>query len=352
MLPLVGLGLASKDSVEEGGKKYYLACKWRSSPASLITFISLDVGLVQKITLLFLIIGLLWLRRSRLQSEIDRAAFPLDDPLLQPDSLPRLHQQWSDRLLGPNAPPESLRKTSDRGEHPITIIEREDRQREAQRIPLYPVTFLGLDKDSDLNSEVRQYRTYVEDIKRSMGHTGQTEPFDLILDVVERGGTTGLAGEAGDRLRVAVFEYGEKLAGRLWPAEYILWLLPTIGFLGTIYGISASLVRAKDLFSDNDGSQEEFARDINLVVDGLGVAFDTTSLALICATILYLSLCSVREQISGLTERARETLQKLLIRRMVDRDAVPKQEPPDDPADGPAFVPDEVADNTTGEDRG
>lgn len=351
MLPLVGLGPEDEDFIEQGNEQFYLACQWRSSPASLVAFISLDVGLVQKITLLFLIIGWLWLRRSRLQFEIDRAAFPIDDPRLQPDSLPRLREQWSDRLLG-LTPNQIDQEDLDRGEHPITIIEREDWLREAQRFPLYPVTYLGLDKDSDQNSQVRQYRTCVEDIRRSMGHSGQTEPFDLILDVLERGGSTGLVGEAGDRLRVGVFEYGEKLAARLWPAEYILWLLPTIGFLGTIYGISTSLVRAKNLFSDQDQNPEKFAEDIQLVVDGLGVAFDTTSLALVCATVLYLSLCSVRERISDLTERARETLQKLLVRRMVDRDAIPKRQLPEDLGDGPAPLPDEGADNGPGEARG
>ena len=351
MVRLVGLGPKDKDFVHEGEKKYYFACEWRSSPASLFAFISLDVGLIQKITLLFLIIGLLWLRRSRLQSEIDRAAFPIEDPLLQPNSLPRLRQLWANQREELNANPIN-QEDLDRGEHPITIIEREDRQREAQRFPLYPVTYLGLDKDSDQNSEVRQYRICVKDIKRSMAYSGQTAPFDLILDVLERGSSTGLAGEAGNRLRVAVFEYGEKLAGRLWPAEYILWLLPTIGFLGTIYGISASLVRAKDLFSDQDGNPEKFAENINIVVNGLGVAFDTTSLALICATVLYLSLCSVRQNISELTERARETLQELLVRRMVDHDAIPKRRPPDDSADSLASVPDEDGVNRSGEDRG
>ena len=351
MLRLVGLGLEEKDFVNDGGKRFYLACNWRSSPLSLVASISFDVGSVQKVTLFFLIIGLLWLHRSSLQSEIDRAAFPIDDPRLQPGSLPHLHQQWSDWLSKSNVN-QIAQEDLDRGEHPITIIEREDRRREAQRFPLYPVTFLGLDNESDQNSEVRQYRICVEDIKRSMGHVGQTDPFDLILDVLERGCTTGLAGEAGSRLRVAVFEYGEKLSGRLWPAEYILWLLPTIGFLGTIYGISASLVRAKDLFSDQEGDPEKFAEDINLVVDGLGVAFDTTSLALICAAILFLSLCSVRQEISRLTDRARETLQKLLVRRMVDRDALPSQEQLGDSAGGPAAAPDEGVDSGTREDRG
>ena len=351
MVKLVDLSpIDGKDVEQEGGVEYYFACKWRSSPASLIAFISLDVGLIQKVTLLFLIIGLLWLRRSRLQSEIDRAAFPIDDPGLQPNSLPDLRKKWANQFKELNDN-QINQERLDRSEHPITIIEREDGQRNVQRFPLYPVTYLGLDKDSDQNSEVRQYRICIEDIKRSMAYTGQTAPFDLILDVLDRGGSTGLAGEAENRLRVAVFEYGEKLAGRLWPAEYILWLLPTIGFLGTIYGISASLVRAKDLFAAQDGNPEKFAEDIGIVVDGLGVAFDTTSLALICATVLYFSLCSVRQNIFELTERARETLQKLLVRRMVDRYAIPKQGPPEDSADGPASIPNENGIDSSNKDR-
>ncbi len=347
MLQLFNIGL--HDVVQQGNETFYLACKWRSSPASLLASISLDVGLVQKITLLFLIIGLLWLRRSRLQAEVDRAAFPVDDPRLQPDSLSRLYKQWLE-LLGRTGS-QVDQADLDRAEHPITIIEREGRRRRFQRQPLYPVTYLGLDLDHDQHSQVRQYRTCVEDIRRSMEPSGQTEPFNLILDVLERGTSTGLAGEAGNRLRIAVFEYSDKLAGRLWPAEYILWLLPTIGFLGTIYGISVSLVRAKDLFSNQDDNPEKFVENIQLVVDGLGVAFDTTSLALICATVLYFSLCSVREKISQLAELARETLQNLLVRRMVDRGAIPTEGLPGDRTEDLAPVPHEDADNGAGEDQ-
>ena len=314
---------------------------------SLLAAVSLDVGLVQKVTLLFLIIGLLWLQRSRLQAQIDRAAFPRDDPRLQPESLPELYRQWTERLLGTtNLDQEDL----DRGEHPISIIDRGESQ-EVQRRPLYPVTYLGLDAEHEQHSEVRLYRDRVERIRTSMRSSGQTEPFNLILDVLERGASTGKAGEAGNRLRIAVFEYSDRLAGRLWPAEYILWLLPTIGFLGTIYGISASLVRAKDLFSNQDDASEKFAENIRTVVDGLGVAFDTTSLALICATVLYLSLFSVRQRIAQLAGLARETLQNLLVRRMVDRDEIPGRGHGSHAANS-ATVPHGDIDNAASEDQG
>ena len=324
---------------------YYLACGWRSRFESLLAAVSLDVGLVQKVTLLFLIIGLLWLQRSLLQVQIDRAAFPRGNPGLETELPPELYQKWTERRLGTtNLNQDDL----DRGEHPISIINRRKSQ-DVQRRPLYPVTYLGLDAEHEQNSEVRLYRERVERIRASMESSGQTEPFDLILDVLERGASTGKAGEAGNRLRIAVFEYSDRLAGRLWPAEYILWLLPTIGFLGTIYGISASLVRAKDLFSNQDDNSENFAANIQTVVDGLGVAFDTTSLALICATFLYLSLCSVRQRIAQLAESARKTLQTLLVGRMVDRDEIPRKGHGRHVADT-ATVPHGGIDNAASED--
>lgn len=77
----------------------------------------------------------------------------------------------------------------------------------------------------------------------------------------------------------------ESWLARFWRTDYILGLLPTLGFLGTIDGISRALIEAKDIFAvGGDPSQqtENFAQ----VIDALGMAFDTTAVALVLAAIL------------------------------------------------------------------
>jgi hypothetical protein len=55
------------------------------------------------------------------------------------------------------------------------------------------------------------------------------------------------------------------------------------------------------------------------VVDGLGVAFDTTSMALVCSAYLYWRLVRAEQEIRLLSTRARDSLSNLLVDRLVDR---------------------------------
>ncbi len=66
--------------------------------------------------------------------------------------------------------------------------------------------------------------------------------------------------------------------------RYIVWLIPTTGFIGTVVGIAMALSAAGDLPALGDSAQVEawFGR----MTMSLGVAFNTTLLALILAAIL------------------------------------------------------------------
>ena len=64
--------------------------------------------------------------------------------------------------------------------------------------------------------------------------------------------------------------------------DYLQWLIPTLGFLGTIYGISLSL-QLVPVMQSPDPVSVTFARV--KVGDAVGVAFDTTFFALACAVI-------------------------------------------------------------------
>ena len=94
--------------------------------------------------------------------------------------------------------------------------------------------------------------------------------------------------ERADRIAAT---YRDRLLERFWRIDYYIWLLPTIGFLGTIYGISQSLLQAKDIFSqtetaEGNGEGGGVSAEFGEVVDALGVAFDTTAFALLLLVFL------------------------------------------------------------------
>jgi biopolymer transport protein ExbB/TolQ len=77
--------------------------------------------------------------------------------------------------------------------------------------------------------------------------------------------------------------------------RYIMWVIPTIGFIGTVRGIAAGLKRAA--LESHNGNTDDL---LYLVSMDLGVAFYTTLLALVMSGILVLMmhLCQGREESS------------------------------------------------------
>ena len=266
-------------------------CAWRSDWRSLVVAFSPDVSPIQKITLFVLILGLIWLRQQTIERKIDLISFPRNDRELDEDRTKR-DQGWS--------------------EHPVSRLD--DPKRPAPQ-RLYPTNLIVLDPVWDEKGVTHLLRERLVRVSTLLSREKLNGPIDLLIDILETGAAHGTVGPASQRMRAAAFEFKEKVLGRLWPVDYLLWLLPTIGFVGTIYGISMSLASTKGLFKSQSAFDEEIAK----VVDGLGVAFDTTAMALVCAAVLYLLLKRLEASAADLASAAEESLANLFIGRMADR---------------------------------
>src|SRR5438445_13185211 len=79
----------------------------------------------------------------------------------------------------------------------------------------------------------------------------------------------------------------EQSAGRFTLTRYILYLLPVIGFIGTVEGISKALMnisKVLPMVKDLDG----FMNNLTGVTSALQIAFDSTLLALFLSAALML----------------------------------------------------------------
>ena len=79
----------------------------------------------------------------------------------------------------------------------------------------------------------------------------------------------------------------EQAAGRFTLTRYILYLLPVIGFIGTVEGISKALMNISQVLpmvKDLDG----FMNNLTGVTSALQIAFDSTLLALFLSAALML----------------------------------------------------------------
>lgn len=95
--------------------------------------------------------------------------------------------------------------------------------------------------------------------------------------------------------------------------RYLVWVVPTIGFIGTVVGIAAAL--------DAAGTADEFSDPALLgeLTRKLGVAFYTTMLALIQSAVLVLAQSIARAREEGALNRAGQYCLDNLINRLYDR---------------------------------
>lgn len=94
----------------------------------------------------------------------------------------------------------------------------------------------------------------------------------------------------------------EKWEGAQSVLRYLTWVIPSIGFVGTVIGISQALIVA------NSG-------DMDLITSMLGVAFDTTLIALILSIIIMWFVHKLQEE----TDRYHSDLKEFVIDNLINK---------------------------------
>lgn len=85
--------------------------------------------------------------------------------------------------------------------------------------------------------------------------------------------------------------------------RYLTWVIPSIGFIGTVLGISQALMVA------NSG-------DMNIITSTLGVAFDTTLISLILSIIIMWFFHNLQEETDHLHAKIKEYVIENLVNRI------------------------------------
>ena len=97
-----------------------------------------------------------------------------------------------------------------------------------------------------------------------------------MLGALQRFGATRNVQDVSSVTHTLVNSEAERLESELSMVRYIAWAIPSIGFIGTVRGIGAALGLAHRAV---DG-------DISGVTDSLGVAFNSTFIALLISIVV------------------------------------------------------------------
>ncbi len=99
--------------------------------------------------------------------------------------------------------------------------------------------------------------------------------------------------------------------------RYLVWLIPTLGFIGTVIGIAMALDTAGDVPDvTNPGALKPWMKALT---SDLGVAFNTTLLALILSAILVFLLHIIQEREEMALNRAGQYCLDNLINRLYEK---------------------------------
>lgn len=145
---------------------------------------------------------------------------------------------------------------------------------------LLKTDFLGLKNKTAFNDDVLvELRRDVAEKLQNAPHLQLLGVVETVLNTLEPRRPISQFKEASDIGAAACDVYLEQLDAKLSLNKYILWAIPSVGFLGTVRGIGEALGRA----------DEALAGDITGVANSLGVAFNSTFCALFISLLLMLA---------------------------------------------------------------
>jgi biopolymer transport protein ExbB/TolQ len=127
---------------------------------------------------------------------------------------------------------------------------------------------------------------------------------------LERYHMTGNVPEATETIMGRLEVAAEQQESELSMLRYLVWAIPSIGFIGTVRGIGVALHRA----------DEALQGDISGVTSALGVAFNSTLVALIISIILMLLIHLLQSGQEGLILRLQTFCREQIIDKLYDRD--------------------------------
>lgn len=126
---------------------------------------------------------------------------------------------------------------------------------------------------------------------------------------LERYHMTGSVPEATDTIIGRLEISADQQESELSMLRYLVWAIPSIGFIGTVRGIGVALMRA----------DEALEGDISGVTSALGVAFNSTLVALVISIFLMLMIHILQSNQEGLILRLQTFCREEIIDKLFDR---------------------------------
>jgi biopolymer transport protein ExbB/TolQ len=128
----------------------------------------------------------------------------------------------------------------------------------------------------------------------------------VMLGAMDRFAATKSVQDASSVMHAICDEEGERADSNLSIIRYIAWAIPSVGFIGTVRGIGNALAQA----------QKAVEGDITGVTDSLGVAFNSTFVALLISIFLMFLIHQLQAMQEHLVLDTRRYCDDWFVRRL------------------------------------
>lgn len=125
---------------------------------------------------------------------------------------------------------------------------------------------------------------------------------DLLKKACTKFRTSGSLSDLIDIVSIQIEVSQEKAEGSQSTIRYLSWVIPSIGFVGTVIGISQAMIVA------NSGDMEK-------ITALLGVAFDTTLVALVLSIVIMWFVHQLQEE----TDSFHSDLKEFVIENLINK---------------------------------
>ena len=166
---------------------------------------------------------------------------------------------------------------------------------------LYDVDFLG-----DLSVNLEQVNKILEKLL-GLGFREQKKPLiEIVLTSLRRFKTTNNIQNTSESIDSSLEALASKQDAENSMIRYLIWAIPSIGFIGTVRGIGEALAKA----------DQAVQGDITGMTNSLGVAFNSTFVALMISVVLMLLVSYLQRAHDNELVKVQEYCEKYLIRRI------------------------------------
>ena len=138
----------------------------------------------------------------------------------------------------------------------------------------------GVDVLEKADEEASSLAAMLDELEKLPAEMSGTQLMGALRASLRRYRITGDVQNTSDAIRTSVDALGTRFEADNAMIRYIIWAIPSIGFVGTVRGIGQALSQA----------DEALAGDIAGMTASLGIAFNSTFVALLASLVLMLLL--------------------------------------------------------------